>query len=156
MREAIQRFRELHEEYKSGAFKSPAALTFYESERDDFVRAVLQAQQLTLRPGQAVRQALRVNGAVNVELVIGARRENATTIDVGSAGFAATVASPLAVAIRCDFELHVLAGPVRGRARVVACVRDASSVYRTSFAIENMGDDDRKRLEESRSSTPRW
>jgi hypothetical protein len=147
LREAILRFHELHQEFKAGAFKSPEARAFYESERDDFVRALVQAQQLALRPGQSARQALRIGGAVSLELHIGPRHEETTTIDVGSAGFAALVSGPLAVRIVCDFMLGFPSGPVHGRARVVACARDGVGAYRTSFAIEGIAPEDRERLD---------
>jgi hypothetical protein len=148
IREAIARFRELHDEFKGGAFKSPEARAFYESERDDFLRALLQGQQLAVRPGQSPRQLLRVAAAVNVVLQLGPRREEGTTMDIGSGGFAAVLRSPLAARIVCDFELALPGEPVRGRARVVAAsVRDAQSNYRTSFAVESLPDDDRSRLD---------
>jgi len=146
IREAMSRFRELHEEFKSGAFKSPEARAFYEGERDDFLRALLQAQQLAMRPGQSPRQALRVAAVVPVTLQIGPRRETGTTADLASAGFAAIISSPLALRIPCDFELAAEA-PLRGRALVVASTREGAGVYRTSFAIESMPSEDRTRLE---------
>ncbi|HEY3822724.1 MAG TPA: PilZ domain-containing protein [Polyangiaceae bacterium] len=147
IREAIHRFRELHEEYKSGAFKSPDALRFYETERDDFLRAYLEAQRLVMRPGQSPRQALRVSAAVNLELQFGPRQESAKTVDLATAGFAAIVATPIAMRIVCDFVLGIAPQPVRGKARVVACTRDGSGAYRTSFSIETMSNEDRARLE---------
>jgi hypothetical protein len=147
IREAIRRFRELHDEFKGGAFKSPEARAFYESERDEFLRALLQGQQLAMRPGQSPRQALRVSAAVSLELQIGPRRESTKTLDLASAGFAAVVSGPLAIRIACDFELGLAPAPVKGRARVVACVRDGTGAYRTSFAIDTMPVDDRTRLE---------
>jgi hypothetical protein len=146
IREAISRFRELHNEFKSGAFKSPESRKFYEAERDEFLRALLQAQQLAMRPGQSPRQALRVAAAVPLVLQIGDRRETGTTADLASAGFCAIIAAPLAVRILCDFELSG-DQPLRGRARVVASTREGAGTYRTSFAIETMPDADRTRLE---------
>lgn len=147
IREAISRFRELHEEFKGGAFKSPEARAFYETERDEFLRALLQGQQLAMRPGQSPRQALRVSTTSSLELAIGPRHESTKTLDLGSAGFAAIVSGPLAIRLACDFELGLAPAPVKGRARVVACVRDGTGAYRTSFAIETMSNDDRARLE---------
>jgi len=146
IREAMSRFRELHQEFKSGAFKSPESRAFYETERDEFLRALLQAQQLTMRPGQSPRQAVRVAAAVPLVLQIGPRRETGTTTDLASAGFAAIIPCPLALRIPCDFEL---AGdePLRGQARVVASAREGAGTYRTSFAIETMPAADRTRLE---------
>ena len=142
----MARFRELHEEFKSGAFKSPEARAFYESERDEFLRALLQAQQLAMRPGQSPRQALRVAATVPIVLQIGTRRETGTTADLASAGFAAIIPCPLALRIPCDFEL-VGDEPLRGRARVMASTREGTGAYRTSFSIETMPEADRTRLE---------
>jgi hypothetical protein len=146
IREAMYRFRELHLEFKSGAFKSAEAQKFYLSEREEFLRAILQAQQLTLRPGLSPRQAVRVAATVPLVLQIGERRETGTTVDLAVAGFAATIPAPLALRIACDFELSG-DQPLRGRARVVAAQREAAGAYRTSFSIETMPDADRTRLE---------
>jgi hypothetical protein len=147
IREAISRFRELHEEFKGGAFKSVEARAFYETERDDFLRALLQGQHLAMRPGQSPRQALRVTATMPLELDIGPRHESTKTLDLASAGFAGLVSGPLAMRIVCDFALGLAPTPVKGRARVVANVRDGSGAYRTSFAIETMSNEDRTRLE---------
>jgi hypothetical protein len=146
IREAMVRFEQLHKDFKAGAFKSPESRKFYESERDDFLRALLQAQQLAMRPGQSPRQALRVAATVPLTLHIGPRVETGTTADLASAGFCAIIGVPLALRILCDFEL---AGdePLKGRARVVASTREGAGTYRTSFAIETMPDADRTRLE---------
>src|SRR5262249_9417352 len=146
IREAIYRFREIHQEFKNGAYKSPEARGFYERERDDFVSALVLAQQLTRRPGQSPRQALRVTREERLVLKFGPRREGTLTLDVGSAGFCASV-GPLALRIPCEFELGSEPNVVRGVARVVASVRGADGSYRTSFAIETMADEDRVRLE---------
>src|SRR5437870_2360012 len=124
VRSAIQRFRELHDEFKRGAFTTPEARSYYDAQREEFVRALVQAQRLTLRPGQSPRQALRITRAMRLVLQIGARREGTLTVDIGTAGFAAIV-GPLAVRLTCDFELGSAPELVRGRARVVASTRDA-------------------------------
>jgi len=146
IRAAMVRFEQLHKEFKTGAFKSPEARKFYESERDDFMRALLQVQQLAMRPGQSPRQALRVAASVPLTLHIGPRVETGTTADLASAGFCAILAVPLAVRILCDFELSG-DQPLKGSARVVASTREGAGTYRTSFAIETMPDADRTRLE---------
>jgi hypothetical protein len=147
IREAIRRFRELHEEFKGGAFKSKEARAFYDGERDEFLRALLSGQQLALKPGQSPRQVLRVAVSVSLGITFGPRQESATTIDIGSAGFAALLGIPLAARIPVDFELGTTPSPTKGRARVVASVKDGAGKYRTSFQIETISEDDRGRLE---------
>jgi hypothetical protein len=145
IREAIDRFRELHQEFKGGTFKSPEARAFYETERNEFMSALVRAQQLTLRQNQSPRQVLRIAALEKLTLQVGARQERTITIDIGAAGFAAQI-GPLAPRIVCDFELSIGPDPVKGRARVVASAREGTE-FRTSFAIDTMADDHRTRLE---------
>lgn len=146
IREAINRFRTLHEEYKSGRLQSREALASYTAERESFMAAFVGAQQMALRPGQSPRQSLRVARTERLVLSIGQRVETTFTLDVGIAGFAALV-GPLAVRIACDFEMGTAPEVARGRARVVASTPLPDGTVRTSFAIDMMPDGDRARLE---------
>jgi hypothetical protein len=146
IREALIRFHDMHEQYKAGALTSREALAQYEAEREAFTRAFVEAQQLALKPGFSPRQTLRVARTERLALQIGPRREGTITVDIGIAGFAAQV-GPLAVRIVCDFELGTEPAVVKGRARVVASASQPDGSFRTSFAIDSMTDDDRKRLE---------
>ncbi len=146
IRLAIARFRELHEDYKGGAYKSPDALKFYDTERDAFMAAMLQAQQLTLRAGQSLRQALRVNREERLVVVLGPRREGSLTIDIGMGGFAAMM-GPFAAHIICDFELGSPPDAITGRARVINSMKLPNGSYRTSFQLTTLEDDHRRRLE---------
>lgn len=146
IRLALLRFRELHDEYKAGAYKSAEALKFYETERDAFLTAMLEAQQLTLKPGQAVRQTVRVNREERLVVVLGPRREGTLTIDIGMGGFAALV-GPFAAHMYCDFELGTPPDTIKGRARTVMSAKQPSGEYRTSFQIMQMSPDDKRKLE---------
>ena len=146
IREAIVRFRELHQEFKAGAFKSPDARKFYESERDDFFAALVTAQQLGLRPGQSPRQSLRLTREERLVVILGPRREGTLTLDLGIGGFAALV-GPLAAHITCDFELGAPPDVLRGKARVVASVKQPDGSVRTSFQILSMPPEDKQKLE---------
>ncbi len=147
IRTAIARFRELHDDYKAGAFKSPDALKFYESERDEFMAALLQAQQLTLRAGQSPRQTLRVNREEPLVVAFGPRREEGRTLDIGLGGFAAAPLGPFAAHITCDFELGSTDAPIKGKARVVTSTKLPTGIYRTSFQLTTIAPEERKRLE---------
>jgi hypothetical protein len=146
IREALFRFYALHEEYKSGKLQSREALASYSTEREAFMTAFVQAQQLALRPGQSPRQSLRVTRTERLSLSIGQRVETTFTLDIGVAGFSALV-GPLAVRIACEFEMGTAPEVARGRARVVASVPLPDGTCRTSFAIDMMPDGDRARLE---------
>jgi hypothetical protein len=146
IRLALLRFRELHDEYKAGVFKSPEALKFYETERDSFLTAMLEAQQLTLRAGQAPRQTIRVNREERLVVMFGPRREGTLTIDIGMGGFAAMV-GPFAAHIPCEFELGSPPDAITGRARTVISAKLPTGAYRTSFQITQLADDNRRKLE---------
>lgn len=146
IREALARFYDLHQQYKAGTFKTPGGAALYESEREAFTRAFVQAQQLAMRPGQSARQALRVARAERLALRIGPRQENTVTLEVGTGGFSALV-GPLAVRIVCEFELGVAPDVVTGRARVVASTPQPDGGVRTSFAIDVLSEPDKKKLE---------
>lgn len=146
IRLAIARFRDLHAQFKSGALKSPEALKLYETERDAFITATLQAQQLTLRAGQSPRQTIRVNREERLVVVFGPRREGSLTLDIGMGGFAALM-GPFALHIVGDFELGVPPDSIKGRARVVTSAKLPNGSYRTSFQIMSISDADKQRLE---------
>jgi hypothetical protein len=143
---AISRFKEMHDDFKAGAFKSPDALKFYMTERDAFMAAVVQAQQLTIKPGQAPRQAFRVTRTERLVLMIGPRREATVTLDLAIGGMSAMV-GPLAAGVACEFELGTPPELVKGRARVVASVKLPDGSYRTSFAIDRIAESDKTLLE---------
>jgi len=144
---AIVRFRELHERHKQGRLASDEA-SEYGILRDDFYSALLRAQRGSLL-GQKPRQAVRVPRAMKIQLGIQDKQENTMTCDVGVAGFAALVKDDLPTGSPCDFTLTAGGRPLRGHARVLACVRHGSGgvTHRASFAVEAMSDDDRARLE---------
>jgi hypothetical protein len=145
IREAIVRFRELHEQYKAGQLGADEVKR-YEAEREEFSLAFVQAQQLGLRPGQSPRQMLRVAFTERVALTIGPRREATMTLDLAVGGFSADV-GPLGTAIIVDFELGTPPDSVRGKAKVVASNRQPDGSWRTSFNIQFVPPDDRRKLE---------
>jgi len=146
IREALARFYDLHQKYKAGTLGSPEAASIYQAEREAFMQAFAQAQQLALRPGQSARLSLRVARAERLALHIGPRHEATVTLDLGVGGFAALV-GPLAVRIVCDFEIGSPPEVARGRARVVASVAQPGGATRTSFAVDWMAEEDKRRLE---------
>jgi hypothetical protein len=144
--EWLAAFRELHEQAGRGEL-SASDQTAYRAGRDELARALLVSQRLTLKPGEAPRQALRVARAVQVDLESPTARLRSLTIDVGTGGFACR----LARAPTHDEEFGVslrLPGvaPVACRARVAAIVPQPGNV-RASFALESIDEESRERLE---------
>jgi hypothetical protein len=159
IRDAFRRFRELHEKYKAGKLDDESRAR-YEADREELARTLLQGQQLAMRPGQSPRQVLRVTRSEKLVITLGPRREGTLTLDIGAGGFSAII-GPLAARIVCEFELYIDGEPMRGRARVVAGTKAPDGSPRTSFAIEQLSDADKKRLETAVFDTalatlPRW
>jgi hypothetical protein len=147
IREAIARFRQLHERRRGGSLP-PEELASYGRLRDEFYTTLMLTQRLALQPGQEARQSVRVATAKKVQLVVAGKTQDAMTSDVGASGFAAFVGDNLPVETWCDFTLHVSGHALRGLARVVACSRHGGgTMHRASFVLEAMGEDDRARLE---------
>jgi hypothetical protein len=144
---AISRFRELHRKRKSDSLTA-SEQTAYAELREEFARAVLLAQRLTMQSGQTARQSLRVAHAMKVSFRAPARAEEKTvTIDLGMNGFAALAGGSIAVGTLCDFAMGPNQG-LRGTARVAGDARHGTgALHRISFAIQTMADADRDQLE---------
>jgi hypothetical protein len=147
-KDAIARFRELHERYKLDGV-IPAEGSLYAVLRDELCSAVLRSQRVGLQPGQKARQMVRVAVARKILLTVADSPVNTMTCDLGLGGFAAFVNSDLPVGSPCEFELTTGGQTLRGLARVVGCVRHVSggATHRASFALETMNSDNRARLE---------
>src|SRR6266852_182725 len=102
-------FRALHDDARKGRLDS-RGMARYEQERESLAKALLVAQRLLVKPGQTARQSLREARALPVELVLGARQEAVTTLDLGLGGFAALLAKPPRVRERVEFTLTLLTG----------------------------------------------
>jgi hypothetical protein len=146
--DAIASFRELHDKRKYKMLSGDGAAR-YEALRGDFVRAVLEAQRLTLRPGQVPRQMMRIVHAAKVTITARNHDHDTMTLDLSTAGFAALVGVALAVGTSCDFKLQLGSESVRGVARVVASIRHGSSGFshRVSFVIQSLTQEHRDRLD---------
>lgn len=144
--EWVVAFRVLHEDARKGKLDK-GEMARYEQQRESLAKALLVAQRLLVKPGQTARQSLREALALPVELVLGARREAVTTLDLGLGGFAALLAKPPRVLERVEFTLTLLTGggTVGGRARVVNVQRKGKP-YRVAFAFEDLSAEDTWRV----------
>lgn len=141
----IAEFRALHDRARRGEL-SGADRTRYLADRNDFARALLASQRLTLAPGQRPREILRAKRALRVELVLTGRTETALTLDVSSGGFSAFLGEepgPNALAVKL---LVPQGDPVAANASCVHSARFQGRV-RCSFRFEEIGEADRERLE---------
>jgi len=144
----IVAFRARHSEARKGKLDDQE-LARYEQDRDVLVKALMIAQRLAIKPGHTTRERLRVSLELKVEIVLGARREKVTTLDLGLGGFAAMVQKPFGVPERVEFVLSLrsVGGAVGGHARVVNVQRKGRP-YRVAFAFEDLSPGDAERLNE--------
>src|SRR5260370_7035513 len=139
-------FRALHDDARKGKL-DPQGMARYEHERESLAKALLVANLLQVKPGQTARQTLRVVRVLPVELMLGTRRQQVTTLDLGLGGFAVLLKKPPRVLERIEFALNLgdAGAPVRGEARVVSVQRKGGP-YRVAFAFEELSTADVARL----------
>ena len=150
IKDAIARLQQLHQRHKQGSLSADEELA-YRASCEDFFGALLGVQRLNLQPRQKARQTVRVAAGKKIELTIADSRIATMTYDLGVGGFAALVSADLPVGSECDFVLTAGGYPLRGHARVVACMRHGSGgvTHRACFVLETMSEEDRARLEVS-------
>src|SRR6266540_4891900 len=84
-------FRTLHENAKKGELTG-TDVEDYRAGCDELARALMAAQRLTPKPGEAPRHALRVARALQVDLETAVSRVRATTVDISVTGFSVLLA----------------------------------------------------------------
>ena len=143
------RLQELHAKARGGSL-DPAERAAYERCRSDLARMLVFAQQLTRRPSETFRQALRVPLAFKLDVETTAKhREQTVTIDVSTGGFAAILVQARVSGETLAFTLHLPDEALVGRAQVVASspVAPDGKGFRMSFAIQDLQASDLERLE---------
>jgi hypothetical protein len=139
-------FRTLHERAKQGAL-SPEDAEAYRGGCDELARALMAAQRLTPRPGEAPRHALRVARALQVDLETPLSHVRAMTVDLGVTGFSAILAKTPPAGEELTATLKV-----PGRAPIVAVVipaevRQQTGSVRVAFTLRKLPDAERAALE---------
>jgi hypothetical protein len=139
-------FRTLHERAKAGGLSKDDA-DAYRAGCDELARALIAAQRLTVKPGDAPRHALRVARAVQVDLESATWRARATTAELGVSGFAALLAKapPANEDLRCTMKIP---GGAALETRVVAGeMKQQPGSVRASFSFAKLSDAERAALE---------
>jgi len=142
----IRQFRALHAEAKKGSL-SPGELETYRAACDEFARALMGAQRMTLKPGEIPRHALRIARAVQVELESTFTQARVTTIDLGVGGFSATLAKAPKVGEEMACKMKLPGGdPLETNVAVVEVKPQPGSV-RVGFSFPKLGDASKARIE---------
>lgn len=139
-------FRTLHERAKAGGLSWEDA-DAYRAGCDELARALMAAQRLAVKPGDAPRHALRVARAVQVDLEGATWKVRATTAELGVGGFTALLAKapPANEELRCAMRIP---GGAALEARITAGeMKQLPGSVRASFAFAGLGDAERAALE---------
>jgi hypothetical protein len=143
----LRAFQLLHERAKARSLTEEEAGTYGRS-RDELAEAMLLAQQLNLKPGEAMRKTIRISKACPAELVMPWGRVSAVTLDLSTGGFSTLVSDAPESGSELQFKLRLsrTLDPVVGTAKVVGRVPLKGSV-RLGLMFEQVPAGDRERLE---------
>jgi hypothetical protein len=143
--EWLSDLKDLHEKARAGQL-DPEGLSTYRSSRDELMRSLLVAQQITREYGHTARQSMRMAWALQVDLEPSKDCIRVVTLDISVGGFSALLGSRPPADRDIEFSMRLPGGkPLQGRARVVAAIAKPGN-YRVSFSFVTIGADDAERL----------
>jgi hypothetical protein len=142
----LRLFRALHENARKGGLSGEDAEA-YRGGCDELARALMAAQKLAAKPGEAPRHALRVARAVQVTLDTRLSQVRSMTIELGVTGFSTILEKPPRAG-----EEHTATLKLPDRAPLVATVvpaetRPQTGSVRVAFTFQRLSDADRAALE---------
>jgi hypothetical protein len=144
----IAEFRELHAAARSAAGLEPHDAARYAALSDRLLGMALVAQnEAALGAGHRPRAGIRSRRALRVDLTWEREVHRAITVDVGTRGFGALLGAtpPRNTAVLAKLHLSHRES-ITLVARVVGS-RERRGTARVAFAVTDMGDEDRVRLE---------
>jgi hypothetical protein len=141
----IRQFRALHAEAVKGSL-SQGELETYRSACDEFARALMGAQRVTLKPGEVPRHTLRIARAVQVGLESPVTQLRVSTIDLGVGGFSATLAKAPKIGEELACTMKLPGGDPLETAVVVLDVKPSAGSVRVSFGFKKLGDESKERI----------
>ncbi len=139
-------FRTLHDKAKQGGLAGEDA-DAYRAGCDELARALLAAQKLAAKPGEAPRHALRVARALQIDLESPTSKVRAMTVDLGVGGFSAILAKPPPAGEDVTVTMKVPGREPLVATVVPAEVRTQTGSVRVSFAFKQLADANRAALE---------
>jgi hypothetical protein len=139
-------FRTLHERAKKGELRGTDA-SDYRAGCDELARALMAAQRLTPKPGEAPRHALRVARALQVDLETPTSKVRATTVDVSVGGFSVLVGKAPPANEEHTASIRVPGGDPIVTAVVPGEVKPQPGSVRIAFTFKRLPEADRDRLE---------
>ncbi len=142
----LRAFRTLHERAKKGGL-SPEDAETYRAGCDELARALLAAQRIAAKDGEAPRHALRVARALQVDLETATAKVRATTAELGAGGFSALLAKAPPAGEDMTATLRIPGSEPLEAAVAVLDVKQLPGTARVSFAFKRLPDAQRERIE---------
>jgi hypothetical protein len=139
-------FRTLHEKAKKGELAGGDA-DDYRAGCDELSRALMAAERLTPKAGEAPRHALRVARALQVDLETAVSKVRAMTVDLSVSGFSVLLGKAPAAREEHTATLRVPGGAPVVTTVVPGEVKQQPGTVRVSFTFKELQDEDRRRLE---------
>ena len=142
----VSRLADLHAKAKRNELTREEKIG-YEADREDLAATILNAQKISLKPGESARGALRVNRVLPIELTSRGVTSKAVTLEISATGFAVMVSSISTEWLDgVDFRLKLPgAVEVSGKAKV-ASTNHSSAHVRAGFVIDEISDSDREQI----------
>ena len=139
-------FRTLHDHAKKGELAGSDA-DDYRAGCDELARALIAAQRITLKPGEAPRHALRVARALQVNLETPISSIRAMTIDVWVGGFSVLLAKPPPPGEEQTATVRVPGGEPIVTTVIPSEVKQQPGTVRVAFTFKKLPDAEKQRLE---------
>jgi hypothetical protein len=139
-------FRTVHERAKKGELTGADA-DDYRASCDELARALMAAQKLAPKAGEAPRHALRVARALQVQLDSRLANVRATTVDLSVSGFSVLMAKPPNPHEELTATLRIPGGEPLAADVVTAEARPQGGAMRVWFTFRKLADAERQRLE---------
>jgi c-di-GMP-binding flagellar brake protein YcgR len=144
--ESLEEFRNLHGGATAGILGSPD-LARYRAVRDQWTELLLSAQSMGLLPGQQPRRMLRAARALQADIEFYDGPVRATTLQVSSGGFAASLAKGSQVGEDAIVVLSLPGGQLLQSSARVVSVKEHLGNTNTSFRFMSVSASEAERME---------
>jgi hypothetical protein len=139
-------FRTLHDRAKKGELAGGDA-DDYRAGCDELARALMAAQKIALKPGEAPRQALRVARALQVNLETPLSSIRSMTIDVWVGGFSVLLAKPPPPGEEQTATVRVPGGEPIVATVLPSEAKQQPGTVRASFTFKKLPEEAKQQLE---------
>jgi len=143
----VFKFRDLHERFRAGKLDDIDRRTYF-ADREQFAKALLNAQGLSMDAGQSARRSFRIAQGMQMDLSFNTGNVRCMTLDISCGGFSVMLHQPPSEQEQPGFSLRMPgnAEPLMGRARFISAQRKMGT-HRVSYSFIDLPQKDVERLE---------